>query len=122
MPAALGISILMPSVAALWEKAAECKCSPVVRIIVVLGFVGFLPNWHAKCETGEGALAAPFKGEGKEAAGGKCSFSPFSKRKGREVPSMYVLSPFLKSAVGDQWDSCCFLRNGKLLGLLSLES
>lgn len=41
MPATLGVSILMPSVAAFWKKAAECKCSPVVRVIVALGFVGF---------------------------------------------------------------------------------
>lgn len=43
MPPTLDISTLMPNIAALWKKAAECKRS-VVEVIVVLGFVGFFPT------------------------------------------------------------------------------
>lgn len=89
------------------------------------GICRFFPTGTQNVKQERELLQHHLKGKGKRLPGGKsekCSFSPSSKRERREIPSVYVLSPFLKRAVGDQWDSCCFLRNEKLLGLLSLES
>lgn len=121
MPATLGISTLMLNIAALWKKAAECKHS-VVEVIAVWGFVGFFPTGMQSVKQERELLQHHLKGKGKRLLGEKCSFSAFRERKKREIPSMYILPPFLKPTEGDQWDSCCFLRNEKLLGLLTLQS
>lgn len=86
MPAALGISILMPSIAALWKRAAECKCFPVVRIIVALWFVGFFPTGTQKVEQERELLQHHLKGKGKRQLGQKCSFSPFQQKEEERNP------------------------------------
>lgn len=82
----------------------------------------FFPTGTQNVEQERELLQHHLKGKGKRQLGKKWSFFPFRRRKKREIPSVSVISPFLKCAAGGQWDSCCFLRNEKLLGLLSLES
>lgn len=92
----------------------------MVVVVFVFGFFFSIDMQNLKQE-GE-LLQHQLKRKGEMLLVEKCKFSAFSKRKREEAPSMYILPPFLKPTVGGQRDCCCFLRNKKLLVLLSLHS
>lgn len=89
-------SILMPSVAAFWKKAAECKCSPVVKSYCGFGLCGFFPTGTQNVKQERELLQHHLKGKGKRLPGGKSAASHLpAKEEGEKSPPCVFFLPSL---------------------------